>query len=305
MLSDQVERYLALRRALGYKLDGVGRRLTSFADYAADRGDIYVRADTAIAWAGLAASPAERDYRIRNVACFAQFLSAEDPAHETPPARIFATRATRPAPYIYTEDEIARLLDAAGQLRRQRNNPLRRELYVTLFGLLAATGLRISEAITLTFDDVLPGGVLRIRDTKFGKSRLVPMHETVAAALDLYLDRRRRLPAADNHLFLSVKNKPFSYGAVRCTFTSLLRKTKIAADRPRRPRIHDLRHTFATRALERCGAERGPIARHFVALSTYLGHADVKHTYWYLEATPDLMSDIAGAAEALMTREAV
>ncbi len=304
MLSEEVERYIALRRALGYKLRSVARRLRSFARYAAERDDNYVRAETAIAWAALAVSPSERDYRIKNVARFAQFLSAEEPAHEIPPARIFATRASRPAPYIYTDDEISRLLDAASQLRRQRNNPLRREIYVTALGLIAATGLRLSEALGLTFDDVLPGGVLRIRDTKFGKSRLVPMHQTVTAAVNRYLDHRRRLPAADDHLFLSVKNKPFRPGVFEWTFRSLRFKANIAPGRARQPRIHDLRHTFATRALERCGVERGPIARHFVALSTYLGHSEPKHTYWYLEATPQLMSCIAAAGEALIAREA-
>lgn len=305
MLSDEVERYLALRRALGYKLHRVATRLRSFARYAAGRGDIYVRSETVVAWAALGVSPADRNNRIRSVVRLSQFLAAEEPAHEIPPPGIFATRASRPAPYIYSEDEIIRLLDAAGQLRRQRDNPLRPEIYVTVFGLIAATGLRISEALGLTFDDVLPGGVLRISDTKFGKSRLAPMHATVAAALDRYLDRRRNLPAADDHLFLSVKNAPMCDGAVRCTFKSLLKAANIAPDRPRRPRIHDLRHTFATRALERCGADRGPIARHFVALSTYLGHSEPKHTYWYLEATPQLMSSIAAAAEALVAQEAL
>ncbi|MGE3998553.1 MAG: tyrosine-type recombinase/integrase [Variibacter sp.] len=304
MLSENAERYVALRQSLGFKLRKGARHLRSFVRHAAARGDTHVRAETAVSWAATAQSAAECDSRLRDVVRFAEFLSAEDPAHEIPPAGLFATHISRPAPYIYSEDEIARLLDAAGRLRLQRDNPLRRELYITLFGLIAATGLRISEALSLRFDDVLAGGVLRIRETKFRKSRLVPMHETVAAALDRYLDVRRRLPAADNHLFLSVQNTPFRARAANYTFGCLLRMAKIAPDRLRRPRIHDLRHTFATRALERCGAERRAVARQFVALSTYLGHCEVKHTYWYLEATPDLMTAIAAAAESMMAEAA-
>ncbi|NJM35439.1 MAG: tyrosine-type recombinase/integrase [Rhodomicrobium sp.] len=303
MLND-VERYLALRRSFGFKLARVGAGLKSFARHAAVCGDTHVRTQTALSWAGAASSARQSYERLGDVARFARFIQSEDPIHEIPPVGAYVWRRSRPAPYIYTEDEIAGLLEAAGQLRHQRDNPLRREIYVTLFGLLAATGLRISEALSLTFDDVLSGGVLRIRETKFYKSRLVPLHETVAAALNRYLEARRRLPALDDHLFLSVKGKPFCYNAARVTFVSLLNKANIAPDRLRRPRIHDLRHTFATRALERCGEDRNAIARQFVALSTYLGHADVKHTYWYLEATPDLMSSMAIAAEALMAREA-
>lgn len=304
MLSEDAERYIAIRQSLGFNLRKGARHLRSFGRYAADRSETHIRNETAVSWAATARSATERDSRLRDVVRFAEFLSAEDAAHEIPPARRFATRITRPAPYIYTEGEIARLLDAASALRSQRNNPLRRELYVTLFGLIAATGLRISEALSLRFDDVLPGSVLRIRETKFCKSRLVPMHETVAAALDRYLDLRRRLPATDDHLFLSPERKPLGARMATYTFARLVHIAGVAPDRARRPRIHDLRHTFATRALQRCGADKGRIARQFVALSTYLGHSDVKHTYWYLEATPDLMTGIALAAESMMSEAA-
>ena len=169
-----------------------------------------------------------------------------------------------------------------------------------LFGLIAATGLRVSEAINLRLGDVLPGGVLHIRETKFYKSRLVPLHATVAQALDRYLDVRRRYAGSDDHLFLSIEGKALHYSTVRCAFLRILGLAKIAPDRARRPRIHDLRHSFATRVLEQCDTKRNQVARHFVALSTYLGHAEIAHTYWYLEATPELMTGIAAAAEALI-----
>jgi integrase len=185
-------------------------------------------------------------------------------------------------------------------LRQQKPNPLRRQLYVTLFGLIAATGLRVSEALNLRLGDMLPGGVLHIRETKFNKSRLVPLHKSVVDALERYLDMRRRFAGSNDHLFLSTKGTALVYTTVNCTFRRVLQLANIAPGRTRRPRIHDLRHSFATRVLQQCGTERDAVARHFVALATYMGHADIAHTYWYLQATPELMTDIAAAAEALI-----
>jgi integrase/recombinase XerD len=192
---------------------------------------------------------------------------------------------------------------AANRLRR--SYPLRRQVYGTLLGLLAATGLRISEALDLRFHDVLPDGVLQIRRTKFGKNRLVPLHPTTAKALANYLEQRRRLAVTDDHVFLSAGNQRISSSMVEYTFHRILRLADIAPSRKRPPRIHDVRHTFATRALEQCSTRREAVARHFVALATYMGHTDIAHTYWYLEATPELMTGIAAAAEALIAGEDV
>ncbi len=305
MLSEDADRYIALRRALGYKLVKAARHLHAFADFAARRGDTHIRTATALAWvAAIARTQGARDRRLGDVARFARFLHAEDPRHEVPPSDLFTVRATRPVPYIYAPDEIARILDAAGDLRRQKPNPLRRELYVMLFGMIAATGLRISEAIALRLDDIWLDGILHIRETKFCKSRLVPLHPTVIAALDRYLAARRQLVGASEHLFPSVQHRALCPSTVNYTFRCLLQRANIAPGRSRRPRIHDLRHTFATRALEQCGAERRAVARHFVALSTYLGHVDISQTYWYLQTTPELMTDIAAAAEMLVGSDA-
>ncbi len=305
MLSEDVDRYIALRRTLGYKLRKAERYLRAFADYATSRGEAHIRTATVLAWVTAAGPTQEaRAERFSNLALFARFLHAEDPQHEIPPRNPFAFRKTRPVPYIYTPDEIARILEAAGQLRRQRPNPLRRELYVTMFGLIAATGLRISEAIALRVDDVWPNGALHIRETKFRKSRLVPLHPTVIDALGRYLESRRRIIADCDCLFPSVQRRALCPGTVNYTFGRLLRRANIAPGRKHQPRIHDLRHTFATRVLEQCGADRGEIARHFVALSTYLGHVSIHNTYWYLQATPELMTDIAAAAEMLVGSEA-
>jgi integrase len=305
MLMDDIERYVALRRSLGFKLEKPSRHLRSFARFAAERGERHIHAATAVAWATAAPTPEARHRWLGYVVRLARFLRAEDPAHEMPPASLFATPKVRPVPYIYARDELARILETAGQLRRQKPNPMRRQLYVMLFGLIAATGLRVSEALRLRLGDVLPGGVLHIRETKFNKSRLVPLHKSVVEALDRYLDIRRRFAGSDDHLFLSMKGTALAYTTVNCTFRRILQLANIAPGRRRRPRIHDLRHSFATRVLEQCGTDRDAVARHFVALATYMGHADIAHTYWYLQATPELMTDIAAAAEALIAEAAL
>lgn len=300
MLMAHVERYLALRRTLGYKLRQTATNLRAFARYAAGGGDTHVRVSTALTWATEGSSPYTRYIRLRDVALLARFLRAEDPAHEIP-ANAFHSPRRRPLPYIYAPEEITQLLGAASRLREFY--PLRKLVYATMIGLIAATGLRISEALDLQLDDVLPDGVLRIRCAKFGKRRLVPLHPTAVNALDSYLKARRRLAVTDNHVFLSAGNRRIASSTVEYTFGRMRRLAGIAPARTRPPRIHDLRHTFATRALQQCPTQRETVARHFVALATYLGHTDIAHTYWYLEATPELMTGISAAAEALIARE--
>ena len=304
MLTDDADRYIELRRSLGFKLAKTARNLTAFTRYAIDRGDTHIRCETAIAWAAAVSSTSRSHLRrLREIELFARFLYAEDREHEVPHHCLNCGPATRPAPYIYTPEELARMLDVAGNLRRQKPSPLRRHIYVMLIGLLASTGLRISEALNLRLGDLLPHGVLHIRQTKFNKSRLVPMHPSVVEALDGYLRVRATVAGIDDHVFLTVGGRPMGVGTVRAAFHVILNKAGIARDRPRRPRIHDLRHTFATRVLEQCAMRRDDVARDFVALATYLGHAHIRHTYWYLEATPDLMTDIGAAAEALVAGE--
>ncbi len=304
VLSDDTDRYIKLRRALGYKLISTARHLESFTRFAVERGDKHIRTATALSWAAGAART--QDARSRcwtDLTLLARFLRAEDASHEVLPGGLFGSRRGRPIPYIYTPDEIARILDAASELRQQKPYPLRRQLYIMMFGLIAATGLRVSEAMALRFEDVWTDGVLYIRETKFCKSRLVPLHPTVIEALGRYLKVRRKFAGPSDYLFPSAQHKALSPSTVNYTFRWVLRRAKIAPDRPRRPRIHDLRHTFATRALEQCGADRREVSRHFVALATYLGHANIRHTYWYLQATPELMADIAAAAELLVRSE--
>lgn len=300
MLMAHMERYISLRQTLGFQLRELSGSLRGFARFAATRNDTHVRTSTAVDWATDAPSTHARYIRLRNVALLARFLHAEDPTHEVPPNQFHASTQRR-LPYIYSPGEIAQLVGAASRLRE--SYPLRRQVYATLLGLIAATGLRISEALGLLLHDVLPDGVLQIRRTKFGKSRLVPLHPTALDALQRYLEHRRRLAVTDDHVFLSVRDRRISSRMADYTFQRIRQLAGIAPSRTRPPRIHDMRHTFATRALEQCSTRREAVARHFVALSAYMGHADIANTYWYLEATPELMTGIAASAEALIAGE--
>jgi integrase/recombinase XerD len=302
MLIAHVERYIAVRRIAGYKLRDTARQLMAFARFADELGDSHVRVVSAVSWAAKAPSPNARHIWLRSVIKLARFLHAEDPVHEVPSRSPFPRSRHRPPPYIYTAEEIGRIVATAGLL--DGIYPLGRQVYATLFGLVASTGLRVSEALDLRLDDVLPEGVLRIRHSKFLKSRLVPLHPTAWEAVRCYLERRGQTAVSDDHVFLSAGGRRIHASMVNYTFRKILRMAKIGKDLSRMPRIHDLRHTFATRALEACPSDRRAIARHFVALSTYLGHVDASTTYWYLEATPHLMTDVASAAERMMWEEA-
>ena len=189
------------------------------------------------------------------------------------------------------------LIEAARQLKPVGS--IHPQMYATLFGLLAATGLRIGEALALRGQDITDDG-LHIIETKFQKSRLVPLHPTTHAALDRYLDTRAQVAADTDALFVGLKGTAPRYSGVKEVFMRLM--VKIGLQHVRnggRPHIHDLRHTFAVRSLEQCRGDRKAVSRHMTALSTYLGHTHVTDTYWYLEATPALLSQIAEAAEIL------
>lgn len=301
MLIQAVDTYLAIRRAADFKLDAVEHYLRSFAQFATAKGDTHVVTQTAIAWAEQGASEPQRHNRLSVVIRFARFSHAEDPRHDIPPPRVFCGRRQQLTPYLFSDEEIQALLAQAAGLGPP--NSLRPHTYTTLLALLAVTGLRISEALALRFKDVTPDGLV-IRETKFRKSRLVPLHETTTSALRGYLVKRCELALDDDHLFVSRGRQPLSYSTAVDTFHQLLDAAGIPAepDRPR-PRLMDLRHTFASRALERCPDGRDNIGRHMLALTTYMGHARVKSTFWYLSRTPQLMGDIAQACEVFFKEE--
>lgn len=302
MLSQAVQSYLELRRALGFELKEVGYQLQSFARFAEARQQRFVRTPTALEWAGLGASPPQRARRLGTVIRFARHLHAEDARHDVPPEGVYGPqKGPRPPPFIFTPTQIQQLLEATSTLRP--HNSLRPVTYRTLFALLACTGLRVSEAIGLTLADFTPEGLV-IRQSKFRKSRLVPLHETARAALDAYRVRRRTFTAGRDRLFLSERGQPLRYYNVRQAFRTTLRRARISdPSGRRRPSLHSLRHTFTVTALETCPEGRDAIGRHTVALSTYLGHYKTTATYWYLEATPSLLGDIADATERFVTGE--
>ena len=289
MLTRTVESYLVVRRAAGFDLRNSTRLLQDFARFAMEEGDTYIRTTTAIAWAGGARSIRQRDRRLKEVVRFARHVRAEDIAHEVPPSNVFAVRYARPRAHIFTRDELRQILTEAGRLGPEGS--LRPHTYRTLFGLLASCGLRISEALALRVNDVAPDGLF-IRNTKFRKNRLVPMHPTTERAVDDYLHRRRRQAGQDDHLFVSIHGRRLARTTANVTFLTILRKLGFRGPPGESgPRLHDLRHTTAVRALEDC--PRHEVARQMLSLSTYLGHARVADTYWYLQATPQLMADVA------------
>jgi integrase len=229
---------------------------------------------------------------------FAEALTIEDPAHDVPPADAFGRwKFERQMPHIYSAEEVAALMVAARRLGPPGS--IRPETMATLIGLLAATGLRVSEALALDMGDITADGLV-IRETKFRKSRLVPLHASVRAALDRYLRRRRKVRGAGNTLLVGDSGRRPAYVTLCALFLRLGRETGLRGlPGEKGPRMHDLRHTFAVRSLEACNGDRRAVARHMLALATYMGHSDPSHTWWYLQATPALMRHIAEASEAL------
>ena len=298
MLSQDLTRYADLHRSLGFKFRIQLSLLGNFVTFAEAHGDEFVRVDRVLDWAARAPSPPQRRNRLLTVRRFALAMQAEDARHEVPAAGALGHGTfERRTPHIYQPNEIARLMRAATQLKPAGS--IRPLMYSTLFGLLATTGMRISEALALRLEDVTADG-LTIRQTKFQKSRLLPLHETTQRALDEYLSVRARLGTLDGALLVSTTGKAPSYHTVVAVFLRLARSIGLRGEPGQPgPRIHDLRHTFAVRSLEQCRHDREAVARHIVALSTYLGHAHVTDTYWYLHATPILMGQIAEAGGAL------
>lgn len=299
MLMQAIDSYLQLRRAAGFQLRDTEALLKEFACYATERGEIHIKADTAITWAGRATSLKQRARRLSSLILFAHYIRAEDAEHQLPPAGVFGYYPhSRRLPHIFTPTQIAAILAEAKQLPPAGS--LRPLTFYTLFGLVAACGLRISETLALQIDDIRPDG-LYIRETKFRKSRLVPLHPTTEKQLILYLDRRQQLAPAETRVFISLRSKPLHYATVNETFLFLLRKLGLR-EGPGQPgpRLHDLRHTFASRALENSPHEQSRITKHMLALSTYLGHAHISDTYWYLQSTKHLMTDIADDCQAYL-----
>ena len=295
MLSNDIERYVELKRACGLKFEEQDRLLKKFAIFSEASGDEFVCLNHAFDWAGQGTTLRQRRKRLLTVRRFAIEMRAEDSRHEVPAADAFGREhCERPRPYIYTPEEIAKLIGAASRLEPSESiKPL---TYVTFFGLLAATGLRVSEARSLKIVDVTEDGLI-IRETKFHKTRLVPLHETTRQALLTYISARIKLVTLSDALFVLPSGVAPTYPAILETFLQLAYSTGLREPGKRGARIHDLRHTFAVQSLEQCKHNSGAVSRHMTALSTYLGHGHINSTYWYLEATPILLTQIAEASE--------
>ncbi len=288
-----LDEYLAVHRALGVKLRQSGRLLQRFVDFADSKGAAYITAELALAWATqpAAAQPAQWANRLGMVRRFARYCCANDPRTIVPVPDLLPYRYRRPEPYIYRNEEITRLLDAARRLAPV--DGLRPHTFVTLFGLYVVTGMRANEALRLDRDDVdLVNGVLTVRDTKFGKSRYVPLHPSTQRALQRYAARRDRCcpNPATSSFFVSDRGTRLTEWCVRWTFVKLSHEIGLRGpNESRGPRLHDLRHRLAIDTLLRWYRSGVDVGRHLPELSTYLGHAHITDTYWYLTATPELL----------------
>jgi integrase len=291
-LREALHQYLTLRRALGFKLKTTGRLLGQFVDHLDAQGATTFTVADAVAWATAPAGTSSTWHamRLSMVRGFAAYLHGLDATVAVPPADLLRHGNDRVTPYLYSEVEIRALLTAAGALR-----PAFRALtYQTLIALLVASGIRIGEAIALDTDDLEPadGGQLLIRNTKFGKDRLVPLHPSTTQALVHYLTLRDqqhphpRCPA----LLVSTAGTRLHHSNIGLVFNRLTAQAGITRRSATcRPRIHDVRHSFAVATLTdwyRTGAD---VPALMPRLATYMGHTDPKNTFWYLSAAPELM----------------
>ena len=292
VLRDRAEDYLEARRALGYKLDSQARILRGFVAYADTVGATRITIELALTWA---TAPADTDpvwwsRRLSVVRCFARHLHAIDPDTEVPPAHQLPRSTARAVPYPYTPGDITALMTAAAALR----SALQAATYPALIGLLSVTGMRVGEAIKLNRDDVdFDQGTVSIKLGKFGKSRLLPLHPTTLAALHAYAHRRDVLcpSPATTALFVSTVGTRLTYNSVRVIFAGLTRQAGLLPRSARcRPRLDDLRHRFAVQTLLDWYQADADIAARLPLLSTYLGHVRPGTTYWYFEATPELLA---------------
>ena len=294
-----VDDYLRLRRALGFKLEREGHWLAQLAAHLDAVGATTLTSELAIAWARERASAGPNGWakRLGVARKFAAYLQTIDPATEVPPPGVFPARRRRPTPYLWSQDDIGRLLEGARALQP----PLRAASHEALFGLLASSGMRVGEAVALQRGDVdLGAGVVTVREAKFDRSRLVPLHPTVTEALDRYAAERDRLCPRPHSsaFFLSATGNALDRSSVGKT----LRMITIAMGTRTEtvhPRVHDLRHSFAVRTLIEWQRSGISVDERIGVLSTYLGHISPSDTYWYLSASPELM---ALAAERLDAR---
>lgn len=296
-LRQATHEYLSMRRALGFKLRAAGARLLDFVTFMEQHRASYITNKLALTWAqqSPAVQPSSWAQRLSFVRGFARYRSATDPRTQIPPEGLLPFRAQRVRPYCYSDNEIQSLLRAALKLP-DSNYKLRPWSYHALFGLLAVSGMRVSEACNLELQDIdLKAAVLTVRGAKFGKSRLLPLHTSTGNVLADYLARRQRYWAARSHssyLFVSSRGNRLDSADIRRTFYTLSRQIGLRGlTDSYGPRIHDLRHRFAVKSLLHWYRAGEDAERRLPILSAYLGHVHVADTYWYLSAWPELMGE--------------
>jgi integrase/recombinase XerD len=298
-LREAVRDYLKLRRSLGFKLREAGKELNDFVRFLERHDAGYITQALALAWAQQPsnAQPAYWAHRLSSVRGFARCRSATDPRTQIPPPGLLPFQPKRARPYLYSEEEIRSLLRAALRMpHRYRCGKLRPWTFYCLFGLLSVSGLRLGEARNLELRDVdLKAGVLTIRGAKFGKTPLVPLHASTCAVLADYLARRQRHWAGrtpSSYLFLSSWGNRLDGGEIHRTFYALSRQIGLRGPSDNHgPRLHDMRHRFATNTLVQWYRSGQDPERRLPLLSAYLGHVHVADTQWYLEGSPELMRE--------------
>jgi site-specific recombinase XerD len=292
-LNTALQEYLTIRRHLGFKLRKEGSLLLKFVRFLQEEGASSITRDLALRWAMQPADahPSWWAIRLRMVRLFAQYQSAADPRTEVPPQGLLPHKYHRKAPHIYSDEEIKQLTEAAKELPSK--NGLRPHTYSTLFGLLAVTGMRMNECISLQRKDVdLTQGILTIVQAKFGKSRLLPLHRSTHRVLQQYECRRNQIcpNPQDPNFFLSDSGSRLTDCTVRYTFIKISRQIGLRGPLDNHgPRVHDYRHAFAVRTLLNWYRNGVDVEREMPKLATYLGHTHVDDTYWYLSAIPELM----------------
>ena len=292
-LQNSLEEYLAMRRAVGFALHDTATALRSFVAFAEQEGAEFVTMQLALQWAQQPADaqPNWRARRLDMVRLFARHLSAQDPRTEIPPAGLLPGGYLRRQPYLYSDEEVDRLLQAARNL--PSSTGLRAWTYATFLGLLAATGMRMGEAVHLDREDVdWEQELLTLRHTKLGKDRHVPIHPTTQEALLDYQRARERIypRAKTSSFFLAEHGRRLNKEAVRATFVKLSCQVGLRGpSQSHGPRLQDLRHRFAVRTMLNWYRAGVDVEAQLPKLSTYLGHANVHSTYWYLTAVPELL----------------
>ena len=303
-LQQHAQDYLHLRQALGHKMAHAVRLLPQFVADLDQRGWPTVTTAAAVAWAQATPHPlasAAQQQRLSVARGFARFMVGVDPATEIPPADLLAHHRARRTPFIYSRDDVRALMATA---RRISPEPFRGATLATLIGLLGVTGLRIGEALRLTDPDIeWASGLLRIQDTKFGKSRAVVLDASTLTALGAYVGLRNQRvpPPRAPHVFVTPRGAPVSYRRVGEAFRAVVQASGVGAQAPVRLHLHDLRHAFAVRTLVtwyRLGVD---VEAWLPRLSTYLGHTSPRETYWYLTAVPDLLHAAARRVPAWQT----